>query len=327
MMKKTMLALLLTVSVLTGCGASGGAMMDSAPSENANGGYMKDDYVTDSDSGYDYGWSGEAEEPKAPESAPEASKGENNALANAKMIYTGDVTLETRDFEASSAAVTELVNAMGGYFERRELNQGGTYRSLYCTIRVPASRFTETLDQSGEIAHMTYRNEYSQNVSEAYYDLEARLTTQRTKLQRLQELLAEAKDMSDIIVLESEISNTELQIEYLTGSLRSYDSLIDYSTIHLTLHEVYRLSDEEVAPVTFGDRLEKAFKRGIDQAINNCEDLVLYVARNWMNLIVWAAIIAAVVVLIRRRVKKHRAGKLSSVAAFKNRDTNETDEK
>lgn len=330
MMKKTMIALLLVVSVLTGCGASGGNMaMDSAPSENitANGGYMKDDYETDYDSGYDYGWSGETEMPEAPESAPDTPTGETDALANAKMIYTADVTLETRDFDSASAAVTELVDAMGGYFERRELNQGGTYRSLYCTIRVPASRFTETLDQSGEIAHLTYRNEYSQNVSEAYYDLEARLTTQRTKLKRLQELLAEAKDMSDIIVLESEISNTELQIEYLTGSLRSYDSLIDYSTIHLTLREVYRLSDEEVAPVTFGDRLKTAFERGLAQAVDNFEDLLIYVARNWLNLLVWAAVITGVVVLVRRKVKKFRAERQGRLPAEQPQKTEETKEK
>lgn len=320
-MKRTLAALLLAVSVLTGCGASAGnAMMDSAPQENVS---TKGYYESKGD--YDYGWGGEAEMPEAPESAPGASADDNNALVNAKMIYTADVTLETRDFDASSAAVTELVNAMGGYFERRELNQGGSYRSLYCTIRVPASRFTETLDQSGEIAHLTYRNEYSQNVSEAYYDLEARLTTQRTKLQRLQELLAEAKDMSDIIVLESEISNTELQIEYLTGSLRSYDSLIDYSTIHLTLREVYRLSDEEVTPVTFGDRLAAAFKRGMEQAVENAEDFMIYLARNWLSLLVWAGVIAGAVILIRSRVRKFRARKLEG--SVQHRKIDETEEK
>ena len=49
-----------------------------------------------------------------------------------------------------------------------------------------------------------------------YYDNEARLTTQRTKLERLQELLSKAEAMEDIITIESAISETELQIEYLT---------------------------------------------------------------------------------------------------------------
>ena len=313
-MKRTIPALLLVLLLLTGCGGSAtgsnSATMDGAPQYNGavSGGAMPE---TDYD--YGYGWTedSKAEMPMEPGASGDSmtdSAVSNSIPNNAKMIYTADVTLETRDFDAASEALAALVSSVGGYFESRELNQGGTYRSVYCVIRVPASRFSETLDQSGEIGHMTYRNEWSQNVSEAYYDLEARLTTQRTKLQRLQELLAKAENMADIITIESAISETELQIEYLTGSLRNYDSLIDFSTIRLSLREVYRLSNEEVKPVTFGDRLGTAFKRGLEQGIDNLEDFVIFVARNWLTLIVWAAVIAAAVVLIRRARKK-RSGK------------------
>ena len=52
--------------------------------------------------------------------------------------------------------------------------------------------------------------------------------------------------MEDIIALESALSETELQIEYLTGSLRRYDSLVGYSTVNLQLREVYRLAQPEL---------------------------------------------------------------------------------
>lgn len=327
-MKRTIPALLLVLLLLTGCGGSAmnNAGFDSAPQENMSesmsGGAMDMGYSKDD---YDYGWAedskGEIEMPEA----PNASGSGNSALQNAKMIYTADMTLETRDFDQTSSAVASLVSSLGGYFESRELNQGGTYRSVYCVIRVPASRFTEFLDQAGEVAHMTYRNEYSQNVSEAYYDLEARLTTQRTKLLRLQELLAQAENMADIITIESAISDTELQIEYLTGSLRSYDSLVDFSTIRLSLREVYRLSNEEVTPVTFGERLSTAFKRGLEQGIDNLEDFVIYIARNWLTLIVWAVVIAAAVVLIRRHRRKRR-GENAAPKLFKKASSERNDE-
>ena len=325
-MKRTILALLLTVSLLTGCG---GASMDNAgsdwaPQENGTAGsYDKGDYD------YGNGWVTEdsVASPEAPGSSMTGSDVSNSPLENAKIIYTADMTLETRDFDQASDALAALVTSLGGYFESRELNQGGTYRSVYCVIRVPASRFTEFLEQAGEVAHMTYRNEYSQNVSEAYYDLEARLTTQRTKLSRLQELLAKAENMADIITIESAIADTELQIEYLTGSLRKYDNLIDYSTVNLSLREVYRLSNEEVTPVTFGERLASAFQRGLDRGIDNLEDFVISIARNWLTLIVWAAVIAAAVVLIRRRIRKRRAEKGSAAQPlWRKSDENKTDD-
>ena len=332
-MKRTILALLLVVSILTGCGgaAMNSATSDSAPQENGMAGgmnYDKGDY--DYDYGYDNGWVTEeskAEMPQAPGSSMTGSDVSNSPLENAKIIYTADMTLETRDYDQASAALTALVSSVDGYFESRELNQGGTYRSVYCVIRVPASRFTEFLEQAGEVAHMTYRNEYSQNVSEAYYDLEVRLTTQRTKLSRLHELLAKADNMADIITIESAIADTELQIEYLTGSLRKYDSLIDYSTVNLSLREVYRLSNEDVTPVTFGERLASAFQRGLDRGIDNLEDFVISIARNWLTLIVWAVIIAVAVVLIRRRIRRHRAAKSGSVQSFLHRgDEKPTDD-
>lgn len=64
---------------------------------------------------------------------------------------------------------------------------------------------------------VTGQNEYKDDVSEAYYDTEARLKTQQTKLDRLHALLEQAATMEDIIALETALSETELQIEYLTG--------------------------------------------------------------------------------------------------------------
>ena len=112
--------------------------------------------------------------------------------------------------------------------------------------------------------------------------------------------------MEDIITIESAISETELQIEYLTGSLRNYDSLINFSTINLSLREVYRLSTEEETPVTFGDRLASALKRGFERGISDLEDFVISVARNWLTLTIWAVVIVAAVVVIRRRKKAGR---------------------
>lgn len=303
-MKRTISALLLVILLLTGCGATGGATSNNMAFDSAPEVEVPKDNGYYSDGDYNYGWNENA----SPESGVvnDSSVSSSAALSNAKMIYTADLTLETRDFDRANSDLAALVSSMGGFFESRELNQGGTYRSVYCVVRIPADRFAEFLEQSGEVAHMTYCNQYSKNVSETYYDLEARLTTQRTKLARLQELLAQAKDMADIITLESAISETELQIEYLTGSLRSYDSLIAYSTVNVSLREVYRLSDEEVAPVTFGDRVSAAFVRGMEQCVDNLEDLVIYVARNWLNLIVWGAVIAGGVTLFRRWRRKHR---------------------
>ena len=302
-MKKKLCSLLalLCILSLTACGANSKIAADSnTPSA------PQDMPTMSADSAPSAGWDAPMSEEGAflPEPSPDAGYG--GVPANAKIIYTATLSLETKEFDAASQALAALVSDVGGYFESRSVDQGH-YRSMDAVVRVPAAEFLSFLDRAGETAHVANRAEYLDDVSEAYYDQESRLATQRTKLERLQELLRQAQDMEDIITIESAISETELEIEFLTGSLRKYDSQINYSTITLSLREVYRLSTDEEVPLTFGQRLGSAFSTGFQRGIEGLEDFAIGVARNWVGLLIWAAIIAAAVLLIRRHLRKRAA--------------------
>jgi len=312
-MKRLFPILMVAVMLLTGCG---GASSNKAASDTA---YSSTTSFSDFSQNADMntGWiSTETDimdDAGMEESAPslEAPEAQNGQPANTKIIYSADLELETKEFDTASLALDQAVERLGGYYESRSLNQGGSYRRLTCTIRVPAEHFSDLLTQAGELAHMSFCNEYTDDVSEVYYDNEARLTTQRTKLERLHKLLEQAATMEDIISLETAISDTELQIEYLTGTLRKYDSLIGYSTVNVTLMEVYRLSTDEEVPVTFGQRLRNALSTGLNRGIDDMEDFIISLARNWLSLLL-LVVLAAVVILLLRRVSRRRRGKLLS---------------
>lgn len=292
--------LLCALLTLTACG--GGS--NSAASRPADNNMVSTDSAPQAPAEGEYGWALDEADTGMPEPSPEESGG--GLPAGVKIIYTADVDLETKEFDQASQALDEAVKELGGWFESRSLYQGGSYRRLSCTIRVPAEQFEPLLERAGEAAHMVSRDAYSEDVSEAYYDSEARLTTQRTKLERLQTLLAQAATMEDIIALESALSETELQIEYLTGSLRRYDSLVGYSTVNLQLREVYRLSTDEETPMTFGERLGSAFSTGLQRGRDNMEELVIGLAANWMTLLLLAAVIAGGVLGLRRLGRRRK---------------------
>ena len=292
--------LLCALLTLTACG--GGS--NSAASRPADNNMVSTDSAPQAPAEGEYGWALDGADTGMPEPSPEESGG--GLPAGVKIIYTADVDLETKEFDQASQALDEAVKELGGWFESRSLYQGGSYRRLSCTIRVPAEQFEPLLERAGEAAHMVSRDAYSEDVSEAYYDSEARLTTQRTKLERLQTLLAQAATMEAIIALESALSETELQIEYLTGSLRRYDSLVGYSTVNLQLREVYRLSTDEETPMTFGERLGSAFSTGLQRGRDNMEELVIGLAANWMTLLLLAAVIAGGVLGLRRLGRRRR---------------------
>lgn len=112
-------------------------------------------------------------------------------LENQKIIYTGDINLETTEFDEAVKALASLAEAKGGYLESSTVGGGSRgYRWADYTVRVPSAQFQSFLDQAGELAHVTWRNTNLENITETYYDTAGRLKTQQIKLERLQKLLA-----------------------------------------------------------------------------------------------------------------------------------------
>ena len=184
---------LVTALALTGCGAAGSTEMATA--DDSSSSVMDESALAEPQAAYgtDGGTSGGA------------STGERTA----KRIYTADLELETTAFDQAAEDLETLVETCGGYFQSSSVSGGGSdYRYAYYTIRVPAEQYRTFLDQAGTLCHQLSIQEYTDDVTEAYYDVEGRLKTQQTKLSRLQELLERAETMEDIITIESAISDT-----------------------------------------------------------------------------------------------------------------------
>ena len=200
-----LLCALLLVSLLTACGSSSDS---AAPESMSSGSAAADDVIMD-----EMGWA--ADTGDSGTTVPTENTGGSAPLDQAKIIRTATLEMETQAFDDAVAALDRLVEELGGYCESRSIRQHSTYRSASFTVRVPAASFDAFLDQAGQAAHVTWQDESQENVGESYYDIEARLATQRTKQERLLALLEEAATMEDIIDLENALSETELQIEPL----------------------------------------------------------------------------------------------------------------
>ena len=304
--------LLIAVLLLSACGGA------SSPAASA-GGYAKSNTSSSAayaDS-YEAGWAYDEEdyEPAAPADTPMEVQVTGTAPANVKMIFTAHIELESTEFDAASNALSALVSECGGWFESSSLNNYSRYRSASYTVRVPAANFQDFCSRAGQVATLRTVSSGAEDVSERYYDLESRLATQRTKLERLQELLSRAEEMEDIITLESAISETELAIENLTGSLRKYDSLVGYSTVYLTLNEVYKVTETETAPIGFGARLSKAFKSGTEGFVDGFQNFLIDLAEVWLGLLVFLVIVAVILFFVLRGRKKRKAARAAAMAA------------
>ena len=306
--KRNLLALLLALALLAlplaGCGgsanyASGGSTAaQSAPMEAKSASMTMDGYAAGAG---EYGWAAEmpeAEEYYDEDVSYQSSGSASNVPVNVKMIYTADISLESTEFDAAVAGLEKLVADCGGWFESSMTDNSRTYRTGYYTVRVPAENFFSFCDRIGSLCQVNSLRRSAQDVSEYYYDTESRLATQKTKLARLQELLAQAEDMADIITLESAISDTEYQIEQLTGTLRKYDSLVGYSTVEINLREVYKLTEVEEPVIGFGAKLAAAFRSGTRSFLDWGEDFLLGFAEGWAGWLLFIIIVVCGIIFL-----------------------------
>ena len=298
-MKKVLAFLLTLVLVVSlfGCGAS--APRDSAAPAAADsvGGEMwvTEDSATAEENGF-------YEEPTAP------AEGVKDKAA--KIIYTADMDVQTLTFDQAVADITALVTEAGGYFAESSISgRGSGYRYANYTVKIPVEKFGDFMTAVGEACHVTYSSTRAEDISDTYYDVDSRLTTAKTKLARLQELLSKADNMGDIITIESAISDTEWQIENLSGTLRGYDAQVDYATVYLCLNEVYKLSGTEEAPLTLGKRIGRSFTDGLKSVGDFLEDAVIWLAYSWIWLVILAAAAFGGVKLGKKIVRKREAKK------------------
>lgn len=280
-----LLALVLALTLLGGCGSKAESAA-STPMEAP----MAMDSMAETEA-VEMGYNGTAD------------KGTSSGAAGTKRIYTANLDLETTEFDTATEAFTALTERCGGWYESSSLSSRGSgYRYANYTVRVPAEQYRTFLGQAGELCHLLYQDEYVEDVSEAYYDTAGRLKTQQVKLERLQALLRQAESMEDIITIESAISETEQQIDELSGTLQHYDAKVDYATVYVGLREVARLSNVEEPATGFGAQLAAAFSSGWKHFVSGIQDLAVALAYGWM----WVLAAVVLVVLAVRKLKKKK---------------------
>ena len=237
MRRRNMLLLALAVLlafVLAGCGAQ-------APAAADGGGALEESYAPEADGG-------------------ETAAPEESVAAGRKLVYSAELELETLDFAGAESGVRALVAEMGGYLEEARVEGGGeeTRRADF-TARVPAARFDEALEKFSALGQTVYRTERADDITDAYYDLEAELEALRVQQERLLDLMERAQSVEDLITLEQELTAVRARINERTAQQRQYDGLVDYATIRVELNEVSALSGEAAPAAGFGARLWQTF--------------------------------------------------------------------
>lgn len=222
--------------------------------------------------------------------------------AEKKIIRTADLTITTQTFAESLNALKTSCEDQGGWIESvsENVSSYSGLRTAYLTLRIPQSGLDEYLAGTENLGRVTSRSESARDVTASYQDTRTRLNTQLALMDRLQALITESGDLSDLLALESQIADTQYQIDTLQSSLNSTDRQVSYSTVSVTLREekTVELTDNSVS---FWDRIVSAIRVGLESFIGFLGDAVVFL----VAALPYIAIVMITVIIIKL-IKKRR---------------------
>lgn len=232
---------------------------------------------------------------------------ELEAADTRKLIRTVDISLKTEAFDADVEGIQQLLSQYGGYIESMHQNgEAGSYygRSASLTMRVPSEHLDAFLTGLDGFGRVTSRSETTEDMTEQYTDNEARIQTLRTKLERLNTLLSQAEDVSDMLEIESEIADTQYQLDRYESRQLNIDRKVDMSYVYVNVQETVVREDVDDEELTLGQRLSAAFKASIEGLGRFGRNLLVF-------LVMAAPVIVPVVliVLVIKLVRKNRKSK------------------
>ena len=218
------------------------------------------------------------ESPVEMESEADSGLSGGKATPGSRIIRSVYLSLSSRQFADDLDRLKTVIREKNGYVESSDLSADArSRRYASITARIPSENLDSFLASAKGIGYMTSFSESGEDVSEQYTDTEARLQTQRNKMERLQALLAQADAVEDLLAIETEIANTQYQIDSLTGALQGYDSRINYSAVTIDLAEESMTPSRQPAAQLM-ERITDAVRDAFAGMVMFLEDMVVLLA-------------------------------------------------
>lgn len=236
-----------------------------------------------------------------------AGVSEAKPAGNRKLIRKFNLDVETLEFDKFVSDLKTKVNSLGGYIESSSVS-GNSYnytsnRSANFTCRIPSEKLDEFINAIDGLGNITYSYEDVSDITLSYVDTEARIKSLRTEHDQLLELLADAENIDTIILLQQRITDVRYELESYESQLRTYDNLVDYSTVYLNLMEVKRVTPSE--PKTVWERISADFENNIYDIWVDAQDFFVWFIASIPYFIIWAIVIAAIVFVIKFCLRKN----------------------
>ncbi|SCF47362.1 protein of unknown function (DUF4349) [Micromonospora matsumotoense] len=222
------------------------------------------------------------------------------------IIYTGTMRVQVDDVEAAARRAVDAVTATGGFVGGDQRRSVDASAQAELELRVPAAKFSPLVEELATYGRQQRREIRTQDVTEETVDLDARIITQRARVDSARRLLARANTVPELVSLENEVTRREADLASLEAKKRRLADLTALSTITVTFvgRDASTADEEEEDRTGFMVGLRGGWT--VFLASMGVLLTVLGALLPWL-LLIGVPVTAAVVLLRRRRQRRRPA--------------------
>lgn len=305
------LSVLLCIGLLSGCGAASDSYVDGDYGNLKNESII--DNATPMEPGdIEMGTSSDSITNANGSSGSTDNPESDNSLKKQKIIQTFYYDVESTDFDKSVEELEKAIKESDGYIESSNVSGNKYYykntRIAEYTIRIPtknANKFVEYIDGNCIVSRKEIDTE---DVTTKYVDIQSRLSALRSEKAVLEKLLSQATNMTDVLAIQKQLTNVIYEIESYESRLRTYDNLIDYTTVHLTIDEVE--TPTVVEEKTMWQEIKDKFGNNLDGVIEGLKNFVIFMVSSIPQFIIIFIIVFPTILIIKKCNKKRKAKKM-----------------
>ena len=324
------ICLLILVVFLNACGSSSAPLPapGSAPAPQAPAAapdYMANEAYAESDDAYDT----EITEDELPQ----------GVVTERMIIRNASLRIEANESAADVYnAIIGKTERLGGYEAGCDIGKYDDYTVIHSEIRIPAGRYSELITFINETSNVLSNNMSSEDITEAYTDVQIRLNTKKAALEKYYALLEKVSSVEEIVKVQRTIDDLTVEIESMEGRLRFWSSQASMSTVSLYIrqdNDPIALKKEVTLSALSADDMGYLIKSGLTRTLD-----VIVVLAQWLLIaaitlspplliiaVLWLVFRKIIMRLIKRekkaKVKKTSKKKAAEDAA---EETDKTDE-
>lgn len=174
---------------------------------------------------------------EAPAPIPASESIDYVTIEGRMIIYNGYISLETDDIDGTLNRIRSLAEGYSGYVAGTSRSMIGNQAVADITIRIPQNRFRSAIDDIVNYGRIIDERTTSEDVTEQYIDLKARLKNLEILEESLADLLNRTATVEEILKVEQELARVRGEIDSLQGQLNYLERNVTMSMIKVSLRE------------------------------------------------------------------------------------------